>query len=341
MSEGSKYLHFCCAEPDTLHTMVLLRQLKAQGRITEKERRQLLYMEKRKRDSTIELTPAIIYAAANQQGCIGWLARAKEPVKNRWYSYGIAWMRRYPAFLEKLGWRERKNAVFIAGMLALAEETDSASGWEGVRLLLKSGWRLLWEKMEYIQVLDASAWEEMRQPWADSAAMGHSISGVLIFMALLMDKPVCDRDKLWRDMQKLRDFTRDCLQAPTGKAGCRRDCSLAKDQKMAWLLSRFQNPQRPAYITEKGRIHSEWLEKTYKLMECAGLPVSACETMNLSCQEVQQILDLMDGGRLTERQYMSFMMLYCVARELAKAGQAASGIVIVDKRRQHTAAEGK
>lgn len=94
---------------------------------------------------------------------------------------------------------------------------------------------------------------------------------------------------------------------------------------MGWLLSRFANPQRPAYIREKARLSSEWLERLYRVMALAGLPASACETMNLSCREVQQILELMEE-KPTERQYMTFLMLYAVSRELAQAGRAAAAL---------------
>lgn len=94
---------------------------------------------------------------------------------------------------------------------------------------------------------------------------------------------------------------------------------------MGWLLSRFANPQKPAYIREKARISSEWLERLYRVMSLAGLPASACETMNLTCREVQQILELMEE-KPTERQYMTFLMLYAVSKELAQAGRAAAAL---------------
>ena len=36
---------------------------------------------------------------------------------------------------------------------------------------------------------------------------------------------------------------------------------LVETEKMGWLFQKFRNPERPAYIHEKGRISSEWLEQ--------------------------------------------------------------------------------
>ena len=57
------------------------------------------------------------------------------------------------------------------------------------------------------------------------------------------------------------------------------------------------------------------------------MPAYACESMCLSGEEVLEILDEMEG-KLTECQYMTFMTLYSVSKELAAAGNAAAPLDI-------------
>ncbi len=104
--------------------------------------------------------------------------------------------------------------------------------------------------------------------------------------------------------------------------------SLVETEKMGWLFQKFRNPERPAYIHEKGRISSEWLEQLHQIMELAGLPAGTFEAVSLSVQEVNGLVNLM-GEKLTARQYMTFLMLYSVSRELAQAGAHGSSAAVI------------
>lgn len=322
-ADGRGLMRFSCAEEDSLYAIRRLREKEERGLLSEGERRQLFYMEKRETEGEIDLTPAVIYAAANHGDCCAWLHRAPQRRQEEWYGAGVAWLRQNPAFLEKFGWKERKSAVLAAGLLALA--MDGNEGRRELEEFLRAGWSLMWERMGQIRQLDAAEWEEMMAPWQDSCHMSCGVAAVLLLMAALNDRPVRDRDRLWRSLQKLRQFSRECFQPGTSCPPCREEFPFEKEDRMGWLLSRFANPQRPAYIREKARLSSEWLERLYRVMALAGLPASACETMNLSCREVQQILELMEE-KPTERQYMTFLMLYAVSRELAQAGRAAAAL---------------
>ena len=69
--------------------------------------------------------------------------------------------------------------------------------------------------------------------------------------------------------------------------------ALVETEKMGWLFQKFRNPERPAYIHEKGRISSEWLEQLHQIMELAGLPAGTFEAVSLSVQEVNGLVNLM------------------------------------------------
>lgn len=327
MAEERGRLYFCSAEEDSLYAIGQLEKLRESGSLSEREARQLSFMKRRAAEGMIYLTPAVIYAVANQKNCMEWMQRAGEERRQGWYQRGVAWMKRYPAFLERFGWKERKNAILAAGILDRAEDGEDDRGWEPVRGMLRGGWRFLWKRMKNSAQLDDDMWQEMMDPWKDSACMSCGMAGVILLMASLLEKPVRDRDQLWRSLQKLRDFSQDCLKAPKARESCGEVFPFSEDERMAWLLNRFRNPQRPAYIKEKARLGSEWLEQLYRIMELAGLPASACETMTISCREVQLLLDAMED-KMTERQYMTFLMLYAVSRELAQAGRAAAALEI-------------
>lgn len=318
MSERKGCLYFCCAEEDSLYAIENLRQQKAAGELSEWGLRQLELMERRMAESCIDLIPAIIFASANQAGCREWIKKAGEEQQREWYRCGIAWMRRYPAFLEKFGWKERKNAILTAGILVRAEE----GSWEGARQLMQGGWRFLWERMKQQKYLGIDSWKEMIAPWRDSYCMRCGMAGVLLFMAALLKKPVRDRDQLWHDLQRLRDFSKSSLEKPEPMKQEEQD-PFADNNRMDWLLTHFRNPQRLSYVREKGRIDSEWMEQVFKIMQLAGLPVSACETMSLSRQEVQQILDTIEG-KPTAKTYMTFLVLYTLSKELAQLGRIAA-----------------
>lgn len=325
MNREKEYFHFCCAESDSLYAMELLRGHKAAGQLSEGEVRLLSFMERRTQASTIYLTPAVIYAAANQDSFGRFLENVPEDLKQGWYGEGVVWMRRNPAFLEKFGWRERKNALVAAGILAAAESAETEEPYNQVRRMMRGSWKLLWEKMKRTRALDARTWKEMMIPWADSEGMSCAMAGVLLMMAALCGKQVLERDKIWRSLQKLGDFSKGCLSAPKRPATDDNSLEFADNERMEWLLSRFKNPQRPAYIHEKERFESGWLKQLYRIMELAGLPASTCENIRLSCSEVQQLLAEMED-RLTECQYMTYLMLYSLAKELAEAGRAAAAV---------------
>lgn len=160
--------------------------------------------------------------------------------------------------------------------------------------------------------------------------MDSGMSGVLLFMAGLQKKEFEELDRIWDSILKLREFVGECLQESPALPECIREPFYPDDEKLSWLLGRFRNPQRPAYIHEKKRFSSEWLESLYEVMELAGLPAGACETACLSCQEISRLVDMM-GEKRTERQYMTFLMLYCVSRELAQAGRIAAAAVTQDR----------
>ena len=212
--------------------------------------------------------PAVIYAVANQRTCCAYLNRVPKGKQEEWYAAGVAWMRQNPAFLEKFGWKERKSAVLAAGLLAMAIRREE--GRLELEELLRTGWSLMWERMGQIRQLDAAGWEEMMAPWQDSCYMSSGVAAVLLLMAALNDKPVRDRDRLWRSLQKLRQFSRECFQGGSPCPPCREEFPFEKEDRMGWLLSRFANPQKPAYIREKARISSEWLERLYRVMFSGG-----------------------------------------------------------------------
>lgn len=331
MREGENRLFFCCAEEDSLYAVRTMRQEEKGSSLSGWERRQLTFLEKRIAESRIYLTPAVVYAAANQKNFPNWLAGIRESRQADWYRSGIAWMRRHPAFLEKFGWKERRSAILAAGLLDRAEQTDAPEAWNQVCGMLAGNWNLLWERMKHIPCLDAGEWNEMMLPWKDSACMTSGMAGVLLLMAALLGKPVRERDQLWRSLQKLKSFTAYCLNATFAECESQEAQDVLDVQaRMGWLQARFKNPQRPTYIREKARIRSEWLDQLYRVMALAGLPLSACESMTLSREEVQQILETMEG-RMNTRQYMTFLMLYTVSRELAQAGRAAAALDIPEK----------
>ena len=111
-----KYLYFCSAEQDSLYALTLFREKEKQGTLNVQETGLLLCMEQRAEDSWIYLMPAAVYAAANQKGARSWMNRQKQEKIDLWNEKGIAWMRRYPVFLEQFGWKQRRYAILAAGI---------------------------------------------------------------------------------------------------------------------------------------------------------------------------------------------------------------------------------
>ena len=330
MNRQGDYVHFCSAETDSAYAVGLLRRQKEKGALTRQEERMLIFMERRMSESTIYLAPAVIYAAANQKNSCSWLERQDREQKSKWYQKGVQWMRAYPAFLERFGWKERYFALLAAGIIAGLEEGRTQGDKETACHFLQGSWGLLWKRMRRCARLTVREWDGMKEPWRDSKRMDSGMSGVLLFTAGLQKKEFEELDRIWDSILKLREFVGECLQESPALPECIREPFYPDDEKLSWLLGRFRNPQRPAYIHEKKRFSSEWLESLYEVMELAGLPAGACETACLSCQEISRLVDMM-GEKRTERQYMTFLMLYCVSRELAQAGRIAAAAVTQDR----------
>lgn len=324
MRDERKSLYFCSAEKDSCYELEALRRKRALKELSEGQLRQLSMMEKRMEESRIYLTPAVIYAAANQKSCESWLKKAQEKQRREWYESGVAWMRRCPAFLERFGWKERKSAVMTAGILARTE-SGGADAKEALCELLCCGWKFLWERIRHSGCLDAESWREMLEPWQDSAGMSCGMAGVLLLMAALLEKPVYDRDQLWRDFQRLRAFSLSCFQKPEPAFTGRGEFSEEEKEKLEWLLEHFKNPQRICYVQEKGRFDSEWQEQLFRVMRMAGLSASVCESVTLSCREVRMLLGELEG-RMSPQKYMTFLALYSVSKELAQAGRVAAAV---------------
>lgn len=322
MREGKKCLYFCSTEPDSLYMLEALRKKRAAGGLSEGEKGQLSIMEKRVEEGQIYLTPAVIYAVANQKSSAGWMKKAPEKQRREWYESGVAWMRRCPAFPERFGWKERKNAFMAAGILAQVE-SGKADAKETLRELLCCNWKFLWERIRHSGCLDANSWRDMLEPWRDSACMSCGMAGVLLLTAVLLEKPVYDRDQLWRDFQRLRAFSLGCLRKPEQDFVKRGELSNEENEKLEWLLEHFKNPQRLCYVQEKGRFESEWQEQLFRVMRMAGLSASVCETVTLSCREVRMLLGELEG-RMSPQKYMTFLALYSVSKELAQAGRVAA-----------------
>lgn len=325
MHENRELLYFCCAEEDSIYALEQLRRQKEKGGLTGREERRLFLMEKRLEESRIYLAPAVIYAAANQKSCESWMKKADEGTQREWYLSGVAWMRRSPAFLERFGWKERRNAIMTAGIVARAENGALEEARDELAGLMKNGWKFLWERLGHSGCLDAVSFREMMEPWQESECMRSGMAGVLLLMTVLLRKPVYDRDRLWRDWRKLRDFCAECLKRPR----CGRDRLpeelFGDDKKLEWLMEHFKNPQKLCYVREKGRIDNEWRDQLFRIMHLAGLPASACETISLSCKEVRLLLGELEG-RLSAQKYMTFLALYTVAKQLAEAGRAAAAL---------------
>lgn len=323
MHKRKNCLFFCSAEEDSLYAMQRLKNQKSSKELSEWEKRQLSLMEKRVEEGYIYLAPAVIYAAANQKGCERWMRKAAEKQQQEWYMDGVAWLRRCPAFLERFGWKERKNAIMAAGIVSAVESGGADGARETLCRLLCSGWKFLWERICRNDCLDAKEWKEMLEPWQDSVNMRNAMAGVLLLMAMMQKKPVYDRDQLWRDFQRLRVFCAGCMKKPEPNAAKPEALSATENEKLEWLLEHFKNPQKLCCVQEKGRFDSEWQEQLFRVMQMAGLPASACETVTLTCGEVRMLLGELEG-RMSPQKYMTFLALYTVSKELAQAGRAAA-----------------
>ena len=76
-------------------------------------------------------------------------------------------------------------------------------------------------------------------------------------------------------------------------------------ERLEWLFTHLRNPQRLAYLKEKGRISSEWMDTLFGVMEKAGLPRSACESMQIGGEEVMRLLECFTD-RASERQFRPY-----------------------------------
>ena len=175
-------------------------------------------------------------------------------------------------------------------------------------------------------------------PWEDSEAMTCAMSAVYLYITLLQKKTLTDTDRIWRYLRRLKVFSDSSIRKDSAAdkrmlsavserkmvwgQEAEKNAEQIRNEKMEWLFAKFKNPQKPAYLKEKRRITSEWTDTLFCVMEKAGLPRSACESMQIGKEEVMQILDCFPE-RMSERQYITFLLLYSVSRELVNAGQAA------------------
>lgn len=83
---------------------------------------------------------------------------------------------------------------------------------------------------------------------------------------------------------------------------------------------------------KKGGFPANGWNSWHQIMELAGLPAGTFEAVSLSAQEVNGLVNLM-GEKLTARQYMTFLMLYSVSRELAQAGRTAAALQFIQTSR--------
>jgi len=346
MADKQSVYSFCIMQAESIAVLHELEKKEAAGGLSQRQQRQLTFLRDRQQEGQIWLMPPLIFAAANHAGCREFLLRASRQQQENWKRAGLIWLHRYPAFLNRVGWQERQTALCCAGIFAAVEENgeapadkDMPTAKEALALLkrfLAESWTFLWSRLKQADSLGIAEWEELLLPWEDGPVMESAMAAVLLCMANLQKKPVRNLDQLWRSLRRLKHFSDECVSRPA--AVKKRHLNVAEDisgwpvcskderqqERIDWLLSHFKNPHRPAYIREKGRLTSEWLDTLYEVMDKAGLPRSACESLKISNEEVVKLLDCFED-KLTERQYMTFLLLYTVSRELVKAGQMAAG----------------
>lgn len=334
MHDNKGLFTFCAMQPESMAVLCMLQEKKEKGQLSKREERQLYFLKERREEGMIWLLPALIFAAANQSNCKEFFERASKEQKDAWQEAGKAWMRHYPAFLDRIGWQERCLAILSAGFLmSVSENSKEAIGL--LRRFLAENWSLLWDRIKHEEELGAAEWEELLQPWEDSAAMESAMTAVFLCMVNLQKKPVRDMDRFWRTLRRLKTFTEHCLEKGE-KRPRRRKMAVHEEnvswqpkagnalmqERLDWLFAHFKNPQRIAYLKERGRISSEWLDTLFTVMEKAGLERSACESMQIGGDEVIRLLECFTD-RASERQYITFLLLYTVSRELVKAGRLA------------------
>lgn len=335
MSDRRSVFEFCAMQQESLVVLRALQEKKEKGELNKREQRQLYFLKERQEEGRIWLMPALIFAAANQSTCREFFWRASAEEKDRWQQAGMEWMKQYPGFLQRIGWQERWLAVRTAGFFVCMQSRSKESlVW--LRRFFSENWGLLWSRIRQREELGSVEWEELLLPWEDSEAMECAMAAVFLCMAGLQKKVLRDMDQCWRTLRKLKAFTEECIRTPEVKSN---GLQLAvkeegmvwpagtgdvQRERLEWLFGHFKNPQRLAYLKEKGRISSEWMDTLFGVMEKAGLPRSACESMQIGGDEVLNLLECFTD-RASERQYITFLLLYTVSRELVKAGQLASG----------------
>lgn len=317
----------------------------------------LLCMEQRAEDSWIYLMPAVVYAAANQKGARSWMNRQKQEKIDLWNEKGIAWMRRYPVFWSSLDGNNGATRFWQREFLSSWKRNPWTSlKKEKIRFAIFTG-KLGISLEAYAAVRQAECAGMERN---ESAVEGFCADGLRDVRHPFIDgtaseKELEERDRLCVGFMKLQQFTQESLRTngiaakqsakvsgaePVDACGTEirsvgvgtNPTALVESEKMGWLFQKFRNPERPAYIHEKGRISSEWLEQLHQIMELAGLPAGTFEAVSLSVQEVNGLVNLM-GEKLTARQYMTFLMLYSVSRELAQAGRMAAALQFIQTSR--------
>jgi len=336
---------YCAVQPESLTLLRSLREKKRSGQLGKRQERQLLFLEERVEEGQIWLLPALIFAAANHEGCREFLDRADSEKLHKWQELGTVWMERFPVFGRRIGWKEQKPAVSAAGFF-LAAQDGSKESVQLLRRFFSECWSFLWERIKQAESLGIQQWEELLKPWEDSEAMTCAMSAVYLYITLLQKKTLTDTDRIWRYLRRLKAFSDSSIRK--NNASDKKMLSAVSERKMVWgqgngqnaeqimnerlewLFAKFKNPQKPAYLKEKRRITSEWTDTLFGVMEKAGLPRSACESMQIGKEEVMQILECFPE-RMSERQYITFLLLYSVSRELVIAGQAVTGRTLSGK----------
>ena len=115
-----------------------------------------------------------------------------------------------------------------------------------------------------------------------------TVLSLIHILAQLLKKELEERDRLCVGFMKLQQFTQESLRTngiaakqsakvsraePVDACGTEirsvsvgtNPTALVETEKMGWLFQKFRNPERPAYIHEKGRISSEWLEQLHQI----------------------------------------------------------------------------
>jgi hypothetical protein len=146
MSDKRSVFEFCAMQPESLVVLQALQEKKTKGELNKREQRQLYFLKERQEEGRVWLMPALLFAAANQNSCREFFWRASEEEKDRWQQTGIAWMKQYPGFLDRIGWQERSLAVRTAGFF-VCTQAKSRESRTMLRRFFSENWSLLWTRI--------------------------------------------------------------------------------------------------------------------------------------------------------------------------------------------------